>query len=66
MPDVKQSPRHQVGDKVRLTFGARLAGTVTEVRRAYSPGGHIMYRIRIPMTPEPLWVEAREDEVEKA
>jgi hypothetical protein len=66
MPDVKQSARHRVGDKVRLTFGTRLTGTVTEVRQAYSPRGHTMYRVRIPMSPEPLWIEAREDEVEKA
>jgi hypothetical protein len=42
-----------------------LIGTVTEVREPVSPDGHVMYSIRIPMDPEPLWVPVRQDEVDK-
>jgi hypothetical protein len=66
MPDIKMPPHYKVGDKVRLKSGARLSGTVTEVRDTHSPGGHIFYRICVPMSPEPLWLEVREEEVEKA
>ena len=66
MPDLEKDVPYKVGDMVRLTSGTRLVGTVTEVRGASSRGGRLLYRVRVPMTPEPLMVEVREDEVEKA
>ena len=65
MPDLKKQPRFKVGDQVRLTFGTRLVGTVMEARGTYLPSGHILYRVYVPMEPEPLVLEVREDEVEK-
>ncbi|HEV3261220.1 MAG TPA: hypothetical protein VG013_30485 [Gemmataceae bacterium] len=66
MPDLETHPRYKVGDKVRLTSGAPLIGTVTEVRGTHSPSGRILYRIRVPMSQEPLWLDVREEEIEKA
>jgi hypothetical protein len=66
MHDTKTVAICKIGDKVRLRYGARLIGTVTEVREPVTPDGHVRYRIRIPMDPEPLWAPVREEEIEKA
>ena len=65
MPDLVKRPQFKVGDQVRLKFGARLVGTVTEARGTYSPNGHAFYRVHVPVDPEPLWLELREDEIER-
>ena len=66
MPDIKTKPRHQVADKQRLLNFPDLAGAVTEIRRSSAPDVRFVYRIRVPMDPEPLMVEIREDEFERA
>ena len=66
MPDAEKDALFKVGDKVRLKGGPPLVGTVTEVRGTNPRAAHILYRVRVPMDPEPLWLEVREDEVEKA
>jgi hypothetical protein len=65
MPELVKRPRYQVGDKLRLKYGTPLVGMVTEARGTYSPDGHILYRVRVPMDPEPLYLLVLEDEVEK-
>ena len=65
MPELAKRPRYQVGDKVQLKDGTRWIGTVTEARGTYSPKGHATYRVRVPLSPEPLFFEVREDEIEK-
>lgn len=55
----------QADDKVRMPYGARLVGTVTEVHVSPTTG-RAHYRVRVPMGPEPLWLEVWEDEIEKA
>jgi hypothetical protein len=66
MPEIeKQVALYKVGDKVRMKYGSRLEGLVSEVRVAYYRGGHNLYRVRVPMTEEVLWLELREDEMEK-
>jgi hypothetical protein len=62
MSDIKTQPRYKIGDKVRLTGGTPLVGTVMEVQGIR----RILYRIYVPMDPEPLKFEVREDEIEKA
>jgi hypothetical protein len=49
-----------------MPYGARLVGTVTEVHVSPTQAGRVRYRVRVPMDPEPLWMEVWEDEVEKA
>jgi hypothetical protein len=66
MSEVEKQPRYQVGDEVRLIGGGRLVGRVTAVRGVNSPSGRILYRVHIPLDPEPLIWEVREDEIEKA
>ena len=38
--------------------------TVTEVRYTPFGSGQVFYRLYVPMDPEPLMLEVREDEVE--
>ncbi len=66
MPDLDTKSRYKVGDEVRLITGSRLVGRVTEVRRSSSQAARFLYRVRVVMNPEPLMLEVREDEVEKA
>ena len=66
MPDLESSAHFNVGDQVRLKFGARLVGTVAEVRGLALPEGRVRYRVRVAMSPEPLMLEVRPEEVEKA
>ena len=66
MPGLKTHPRYKVGDTVQVKIGTRMIGTVMEVRGIHSPSGRILYSVHVPMSPEPLVLEVREDEVEKA
>jgi hypothetical protein len=66
IPGSNTDIRYKVGEKVRLRFWTHLAGTVMEVHGKPPPGGGLLYRIYIPMDPEPLIVEAREEEIEPA
>jgi hypothetical protein len=66
MPDLVKHPRYKVGDKVRLKEGTPFVGTVAEARGTYSPTGNVLYRVYVPLDPEPLYLLVREDEVEQA
>lgn len=48
-----------------MKFPTRFVGTIVEARGTYSPNGHVLYRVHIPMDPEPLFLELREEEIEK-
>jgi hypothetical protein len=64
MPELVKHPRYKVGDQLQpSTRGPRWVGTVTEARGTYNPNGHVLYRIRVPMDPEPLLLLLREEEV---
>lgn len=67
MPDLQTQPLYKVGDKVRLKLGTHLVGLVSEVRGPVPGGsGRILYSVRVPLDPEPLFFEVRQDELEKA
>jgi hypothetical protein len=64
MPELAKHPRFKVGDQLQLkSRGPRWVGTVTEARGTYSPNGHVLYHVRVPMDPEPLFLLVREEEV---
>lgn len=65
MPELVKIPSYQIGDKVQMKFPTRFVGTIVEARGTYSPNGHVLYRVHIPMDPEPLFLELREEEIEK-
>ena len=64
MNDLKTPPRFKVGDEIRLIGGAPLVGRVMELRGYLSADGSMLYRLYVPMEPEPLMLEVREDEIE--
>src|SRR5260370_9648497 len=64
MPELVKHPRYKVGDQLQLKArGPRWVGTVTEARGTYSPNGHVLYHVRVPMDPEPLFLLVREEDV---
>ena len=64
MPELVKHPRYKVGDRLQLKLrGPRWVGTVTEARGTFSPNGHVLYRVRVPMDPEPLFLLVREEEL---
>ncbi len=64
MPQLAKRPRYKVGDQLQLNSrGPRWIGTVTEARGTYSPSGHVLYRVRVPMDPEPVFLLVREEEL---
>jgi|GEM_PF-6054080 len=64
MPELVKHPRYKVGDLLQLkSRGPRWVGTVVEARGTYSPTGHVLYNVRVPMDPEPLFLLVREEEV---
>jgi hypothetical protein len=65
MAELVKYPRYKIGDKVRVKFGSRSVGLVSEARGTYSPTGHVLYTVYVPMDPEPLMMLLREEEIEK-
>jgi hypothetical protein len=64
MPELAKRPLYKMGDRLQLKArGPRWVGTVTEARGTYSPNGHVLYTLRVPMDPEPLFLLVREEEV---
>src|SRR5437867_1846244 len=64
MLELAKRPRYKVGDRLQLrSRGPRWVGAVTEARGTYSPSGDVLYRVRVPMDPEPLFLLVREEEV---
>ena len=65
MPELLKHPRYKVLDKVRVKHGSRFVGTVTEATGTYRANGHVLYRVYVPMDPEPLLLLVTEEEIEK-
>jgi hypothetical protein len=67
MPTLVKRPRYKIGDQIQPKYrGPRWVGMVAEARGTYSADGHVLYRIRVAMEPEPLFLLVREDEVADA
>ena len=65
MAELVKRPRYDVLDKVRLKHGSRFVGTITEAHGTYNPDSHVLYRVYVPMDPEPLYLLVREEDIEK-
>ena len=64
MPELVKRPRYKIGDQLQIRYrGPRWVGAVTEARGTYSPDGHVSYRIRVPMDPEPLFLPVDEEDL---
>jgi hypothetical protein len=64
MSALSTPPRYKVGDQVRIKIPSRWVGMVSEVRYTPSGSGRVLYRVRVPLDPEPLWMVLAENEVE--
>jgi hypothetical protein len=60
----KHFPQFKIADEVRVKIPTRLVGLVSEVTWTSAGSGEILYRVRIPMDPDPLWMLLRESEIE--
>jgi hypothetical protein len=64
MAELLKHPRYRIGDQLQPRFrGPRWVGTVTDARGSYSPTGHVLYNVRVPLDPEPVYLLLREEEV---
>lgn len=53
-----------LGSRVRIRHTNGLKGKVVELRGPLGPGGSQIFRIQIRTTPEPGFIEVREDQLE--
>ncbi len=58
----KSSQTWKVGDRVRIRYSER-RGRIVEERGPLGPGGILIYRVRIPNRPRPIYIEVREDQL---
>lgn len=54
----------RLGSRVRILHTNGLKGKVVELRGPLGPGGSQIFRIQIRTTPEPGFIEVREDQLE--
>jgi hypothetical protein len=52
----------KVGDRVKIRY-SDWRGRIVEERGALGPGGMLVYRVRIPRKPKPVYVEFTEDQL---
>src|SRR5207247_4350814 len=62
MPTKKASPSFQVGDRVKIHY-SDWSGRIVEFRGPLGPGGMLVYRVRIPHKPKPIYIELCEDQL---
>jgi hypothetical protein len=61
MAKKKQEP-FKVGDWVGFHF-SEFQGRIVEFRGPLGPGGALIYRVRVPHKPKPIYIEVREDQL---
>ena len=54
----------KLGSRVRIRHTNGMKGKVVELRGPLGPGGSQVFRIQIRTTPEPGFIEVREDQLE--
>jgi hypothetical protein len=58
----KSSQPWKAGDRVRIRY-SEFRGRIVEERGPLGPGGILIYRVRIPHKPKPIYIEVREDQL---
>ncbi|HEY7308593.1 MAG TPA: hypothetical protein VH643_04430 [Gemmataceae bacterium] len=59
----KSSPQFQVGDRVKILYSDNWRGRIVEFRGPLGPGGMLIYRVRVPHKPKPIYIELPEDQL---
>lgn len=62
MATTKSSQPLNVGDRVKIRY-SDWRGRIVESRGPLGPGGMLIYRVRVPHTPKPIYVELGEDQL---
>jgi len=62
MPAEKSAQPFKLGDRVKIRY-SDWRGRIVEERGALGPGGLLVYRVRIPRKPKPVYVEFTEDQL---
>lgn len=62
MATKKSSPLFQVGDRVAIRYSA-WKGRIVEFRGPLGVGGMLIYRVRVPHKPKPIYIELPEDQL---
>src|SRR5260370_1415471 len=53
----------QVGDRVKILGSADWRGPLVQFRGPLGPGGLLVYRVRVPHKPKPIYIELGEDKL---
>src|SRR5581483_595234 len=62
--DLMKHPQYNVGDRLLQKWrGLGWTGTVTEAKGTFHRDGHVLYRLSVPMEPEPMSLLVREEDV---
>lgn len=62
MATKKSSPLFQVGDRVAIRY-SDWKGRIVEFRGPLGVGGMLIYRVRVPHKPKPIYIELPEDQL---
>jgi hypothetical protein len=63
MAPARSSHPLKVGDRVKILRSGYRRGRIVEERGPLGPGGVLIYRVRIPGKPKPIYIELREDQL---
>jgi hypothetical protein len=63
MSTTKATPRFHVGDRVKILDSDNWTARVVEFRGPLGPGGALVYRVRVPNKPKPIYIELLEDQL---
>jgi hypothetical protein len=58
----KASQAFNVGDRVKILH-SDWRGRIVELRGPLGPGGMLIYRVRIPHKPKPIYIEVGQDQL---
>jgi hypothetical protein len=63
MSTTKATPRFQVGDRVKILHSDDWTARIVEFRGPLGPGGKLVYRVRVPNKPKPIYIELLEEQL---
>src|SRR5260370_39374177 len=57
------TPRFKVGDRVKILHSDNWTARIVEFRGPLGPGGKLVYRVRVPNKPKPIYIELLEEQL---
>lgn len=63
MDKVQSIPAFKLGDRVKIRLSNGMRGRIVELRGPLGPGGAQIYRVRVKRSPDPRYLEVREDQL---